>query len=140
MSELQYDDGTGLFGNAARWDMDIDKLLEKSRTSEEERLEQELKRIKQQLEGRDDVHNEIVDELEWKIEWYMDRLESLYKTYRGRTDGKRDQLKERIEAFYAALRRERREHWQDRQELEQERREVLRELHEVTDESLSDLL
>lgn len=140
MDDRHYDDGTGLFDNIARWDVDIDQLLERSRLSEEERLERELEQINQQLAGRGEVHEEIVDELEWKIEWYTDRLESLYKTGRGRKDGTRDQLKNRIEDFYAALRQERREHWQDRQELEQERREVLRELHEVTDASLSDLV
>lgn len=135
------DDGSYLFEGAEPWaDIDVEELLERSRETEWERLEWELAQIEQQLEERDRVHDEIVDELEWKIEKYSDRLEHLYTIQKGRTDGTRDQLKERLLAFYRELREERREHWRDRQRLEQERREVRRELDAANDYSLSEFL
>ena len=85
--------------------------------------------IEEQLERRDEVHEEIVDELESKLDWYKDRLESLYKQSRGR-NGEREQLKQRISSFYRQLREEKQQHWRGRQELEQERRDLLRELNE----------
>ena len=133
-------DTRGLFDQLDSWgDVDVDAWLEQSQKSHEERLEQELKEIREQLEGRDAVHTEIVVELEQKLEWYIDRLEKLYAHGIGQSDGKRERLQDRIEAFYREWRREQREHWQDRQQLELERRTILRELEEATDESLSDL-
>lgn len=121
-------------------DVDISAVLERSNASKKERLAQELEQIRDQLDARDTVHEEIVDELEWKIERYTDRLGTLYASGTGRADGKRERLQNRIEEFYQQLRQERRAHWRDRQELEQERREVRRELDELEDESLSELL
>jgi multidrug efflux pump subunit AcrA (membrane-fusion protein) len=135
------DDGPYLFEDGEPWaDVDIEELLERSQETQRERLDRELAQIERQLAERDRVHDEIVDELEWKIETYSDRLEHLYTLQKGRTDGTRDQLKERLLAFYRELREERREHWRDRQQLEQERREVRRELDAATDYSLSEFL
>ena len=129
-------DTQGLLDQLDSWDdVDVDAWLEQSQESREERLEQELAEIREQLEGRDELHGRIVDELEW----YVDRLEKLYTHGIGRTDGKRERLQDQIEAFYREWRREQREHWQDRQQLEQERRAVLREVEAATDESVSDV-
>jgi len=135
------DDGPYLFEDGEPWaEIDIEELLERSQETQRERLDRELAQIERQLAERDRVHDEIVDELEWKIETYSDRLEHLYTLQKGRTDGTRDQLKERLLAFYQELREERREHWRDRQQLEQERREIRRELDAATDYSLSEFL
>lgn len=118
---------------------DVDAFLEASQENERERLEDELAKIDQQLEERDQLHDEIIEELEGKLEWYVERLETLYRRVVGKQD-EREQLKARIEAFYEDLREERRARWRDRQELEMERREVLRALEEVDDDAFIDLL
>jgi hypothetical protein len=140
MDTYEYAEPDGLVDRLRAWDADIDDLLEESQASAEARLAEELERIEEQLEARDAVHEEIVDELEFKVEWYTDRLESLYKIGRGRKEGTRERLQNRIEAFYEELRQEQRQHWQDRQNLEQERRDLLRELAEVENTSVEDLL
>lgn len=118
----------------------LGELLEQSQAAHTGRLEQELAQINQELAARDRIHRELVGELEGKIDRYTDRLAHLYTIRKGRTDGTRDQLKDRITAFYRELRAEHRGHWQDRQDLEQERRAVRRELAEVEDDSLAGLL
>ncbi len=140
MDEYDYSESDGLIDQLPSWDIDINEVLKESQKAAKDRLGEELERIEQQLEARGEVHNEIMDELEFKVEWYTDRLESLYKTGRGRKNGKRERLKNRIEAFYGELRKEQRQHWRDRQELELERRDILRELAELDDTSLGDLL
>lgn len=115
-------------------------LLEQTQAAHTERLEQELAQIKGQLADRDRIHRDVIENLEWRIERYSDRLEHLYTIGKGRTDGTRERVKDRIVSFYRDLRDERRAHWRDRQKLEQERRDVVRELDEVTDDSLSELL
>ena len=141
----EYPDYTGagseLFDAADSWgDIDVNQLLEQSQAMETERLEQELVQIEQQLDKRSQIHETLVGDLTWKIDRYTDRLEHLYTIGKGRLDGTREQLKDRIEGFYRELREEHREHWQDRQQLEHERRAVRRELEAVGDESISDLL
>jgi len=116
-------------------DLDIDALLEESSQLQQQRLERELERIESQLEQRDEVHKEIVDELESKLDWYKNRLESLYKQRTGK-NGEREQLKQQIGSFYRQLREEKQQHWQDKQTLEQERRDLLRELDEVDDANI----
>jgi len=140
MDDYDYAERDGLVDRLQAWDIDLNEVMEKSQESAEERLVQELERIEQQLEARNEVHDEIVDELEFKVDWYTDRLESLYKMGQGREDGKRERLQNRIEAFYGELREEKQRHWRDRQELEQERRDLLRELAGLEGESLSDML
>jgi trichohyalin len=118
----------------------VEQFLEQSQTQQQERLEQELARIKEQLDRRDAIHTAIVDELEWQVERYTDRLKKLYRHGTGRIDGTRDQVKDRIAEFQHALWGEQRDHWRDRQELEQERREIRRELQELAEKSVSELV
>jgi chaperonin cofactor prefoldin len=118
---------------------DIDEFLEQSQEEQRQRLETELERIEKQLEERDRVHEEVIDELESKLDWYTDRLESLYKQMRGK-DGERSQLKTRINTFYKQIREEKQQHWQDKQELERQRRELLRKQREIESSSLDELL
>ena len=130
-----------LFDAADSWgDLDVDHLLEQSQARETKRLEQELTQIEQQLDKRTQIHETIVGDLTWKINRYTDRLEHLYMIGKGRLDGTREQLKDRVEGFHRELRDEHREHWQDRQRLEHERRAVRRELKAAADDSISDLL
>lgn len=119
---------------------EICAVLERSQAAQTARLEEELRQIEQQLTERDQIRKSIVAELEGKIDRYSDRLDHLYTIGKGRTDGTREQLKERLVSFYRELRDEHRAHWRDRQDLEQERRAVLRELEEAQDTTLSDLL
>lgn len=118
---------------------DVEELLEDAHGRKRRRLRDELERIDQQLEEREQVHEEAVAKLGSKLEWYKDRLETLYKQHRGK-HGTRDEVKQKIEELYQELRVERRNRWRDRQELEMERREILRELEKLTDDSLEDLL
>lgn len=119
-------------------DFDVESFLEASQEREEERLEQELERIEEQLEEREAIREQHIAEVEGKLEWYVDRLERLYKQVSSRDEI--EELKQRITGFYEEIRRERRQGWQDKKELEQERRELLRELAELEDTNLDKLL
>lgn len=130
----------GLLDRLDASDFDAAGFLEESQEAERERLEQELRDIEEQLEGRDELHAEIVERLEWKVEWYSDRLGRLYRQHRGQRDGTRERLRDRIERFYTELREEHREHWRDRQDLFSERREIARELSELEEFSIEELL
>lgn len=122
------------------WDFDLEELLRESSEEQQDRLEKELERIEQQLEQRDQVHREVVDELESKLDWYKDRLVDLYKQRKGKSSEQND-LKNQITSFYRQLRKEKKQHWQDRQKLEQERRDLLRRIDETSSEDfLDDLL
>jgi len=113
---------------------DVEEFLRREQRSEEERLEQELKRLESLLEERRDIHSETVEELESRIDWYLEKLE---KTYRGFGSGdteEQDRLKSKIDGFYSELRSEKRQQWRDKIELEMEIREVEKALEEVSDE------
>ena len=101
-------------------------------------MEKELERISEQLENREEIHQEALNELESKLDWYKDRLEKLYKQGRGRK-GKRGELKNQIQRFYQSIREEKQRCWKDRQRLEERRSEKLRELAELEDTALSEL-
>lgn len=119
-------------------DFDVDAFLEEAQESQKQRIENELEQLQNQLENRDQLHEETLDELESKKNWYVDRLETLYQRGIG-TQGKRKTVKNRIESLYQQIRKERRSHWHDRQTLERERRKLLRELTELDDEQLLDV-
>lgn len=116
------------FVDLGRYDLDIEELLEQTTAQESNRIEAELQRIDDQLEARDQLHTEIIDELESKLHQYLQRLEQDRKLP-GRTES--DKLKSDIKQFYRELRNEKREHWKHKQTLERERRELLRELTEL---------
>ena len=124
--------------NNSFWDFDIEEFLEKSQRSEKQRLEKELERISEQLENREEIHQEALNELESKLDWYKDRLEKLYKQGRGRKR-ERGELKNQIQRFYQSIREEKQRCWKDRQRLEERRSEKLRELAELEDTPLSEL-
>ncbi|AZH26694.1 hypothetical protein [Haloplanus aerogenes] len=107
---------------------DVEEFLERSQRNQGQRLEQQLKRIKKQLEERDRIFEENRSELELKLDWYLERLQEEYNSVGPESV---DELKEKIEEFYESIREERRRHWRDRQELEQERRQIERELEEI---------
>lgn len=118
------------------FDWSIEDWLEQSEEEQKQRLEDELKRIQQQLDQRERIHEESVSELESKRDRYIERLQRLYKQNFGK-QGEKQRLKQGIEEFYAELRKEKRVFWRDIQELEKEKRDLLTELDEVDD--LSDL-
>jgi trichohyalin len=118
-------------------DLDIAEFLEQSQQQEKQRLEKELSQIEHQLTERDRLHEELIEEIESKLDWYLERLDTLYKQNRGR-NGERDDLKKKIDEFYREIREQKQQHWQDRQKLEKERRDIIRELEEL-DENLLDL-
>jgi chromosome segregation ATPase len=118
-------------------DFNIEEFLEKSQEQERKRLEKELKQIEDQLNQRDRLHEELIEEIGSKLDWYLERLDTMYKQSRGKS-GERDQLKKKIDEFYRELREQKQQHWQDRQKLEKERRDIIRELEEL-DESVLDL-
>lgn len=108
-------------------DFDVEEFLEESQKREQKLLEEELERIDDLLEEREIIHEDAVTELESKLDWYIERLEDLYR--RG-PDRDKDELKQRIEEFYQEIREQQRKHWLDRQELEKERRKLEKELQE----------
>jgi chromosome segregation ATPase len=120
-------------------DLDIESFLEGSQERSRELLENELKRIEQELENRDKIHEENTSELESKLDWYLDRLRTTYNTFHGAGEDV-DELKEKIEVLYKDIRHEKRNRWRDRRELERERRELLKEIEELDEDPISDLL
>ncbi|MFB6199856.1 MAG: hypothetical protein ABEJ83_03180 [Candidatus Nanohaloarchaea archaeon] len=119
---------------------DVERFLEESQEQERQRLESELERIKDQLEEREIIHREVIEELNSKKDWYVDQLETLYQRSQGKISGERDRLRNRINEIYREFREEKRSRWRDRQELEKERRELIRRLEELKNEKLSELL
>ena len=119
---------------------DVKSFLEKSRKRQQERIDRELQRIEEQLEQRESLHTESIDELESKLDWYIERLEDLYRRSFD-TSEEAEKVKDRIEEFYREIRIEKRKRWQDRQKLQRERRELLRERSQVDlDEWVEELL
>lgn len=73
-------------------------------------------------------------DLESKLDWYIEQLEDLYRRFGSGQKEEKENLKTKIEDFYTELRREKRNQWRDKIELEMELREVERSLEEVEDE------
>lgn len=119
---------------------DIQEFLQQSQQEQKDRIERELERISDQLEQRTMIHEETVQELESKLDWYVERLENLYARPVAVDDSRITELKTRIERFYTEIRTERREHWQDQQKLKRERRELFRELEEVDSQTAEEFL
>jgi len=122
--------------NLPSQDFSVEEFLQQEQRSEQERLEKELERIESLLEERREIHSETVEELESKLDWYVERLEDLYHSFGGVDEDEKQDLKGKIEEFYSELRREKRNQWRDRIELEMELREVERSLEELEDEEL----
>lgn len=108
-------------------DFDLNRFLEQSQKNEEERLEKELRSIEDQLSTRETLRDETLDDLQSKLDWYLERLELVYQ--RPGTQ-KQERLKRRITEFYREIRLEKRNSWLDIQELERDKRELKRELDE----------
>jgi len=122
--------------NLPSQDFSVEEFLQQEQRSEQERLERELERIESLLEERREIHSETVEELESKLDWYVEQLEDLYHSFGGIDEDEKRELKGKIEEFYSELRREKRNQWRDRIELEMELREVERSLEELEDEEL----
>lgn len=138
MDYLNYDSFAEDLGTGFE-DLDIESFLEESQERSRELLEEELERIKQELEDRDRIHEENIEELESKLNWYLDRLKTTYNTVHGAGEDV-DELKEKIEVLYKDIRHEKRNCWRDKQELERERRELLKEIQELEEDPISEIL
>jgi trichohyalin len=118
----------------------IRTVVQELEQRDRDQLAKDLARINEQLEQRDELNSDLLEDLHRSHEWYRDQLHTLYRRGRGKQDGERDRIKERIADLERAIRHERREHWQDRQQLERERREVLRDLAALEADRLSEIL
>ncbi|KAB7514598.1 hypothetical protein DM867_05620 [Halosegnis rubeus] len=118
-------------------DWDFDRFLEENQENQRQRLEAELERIQNQLDRRDELNEELLDEMSSKLDWYLKRLE---EEYRSHGSSNVDELKSEVKRFYSLIRSEKQEHWNDKQRLERERRQLLREINELTDLDFQDLL
>ena len=116
---------------------DVEEFLERSQRQEQRQIERKLDRVDKLLEEREEIHEEAVSELESKLDWYIERLEDLYRTG---LSGDKDELKQRIEQFYAELRELERKQWLDTRELELQREEIEKELQDADLEVTLDLL
>ena len=116
------------------YDWDVEELLERSQEKERVRLEAELQRVEVLLREREDIHEESVEELESKLDWYVGRLEMEYRRSKNRE--RIAELKSEIRRFYSELRDLKRERWLDVQELERDRRRLERELEELSGQDL----
>jgi DNA repair exonuclease SbcCD ATPase subunit len=117
----------------SRREFDVERFLRQEQGEERRRLEKDLERIEDLLEEREDIHSENVDELQSKLDWYVERLEQEYRSF-GLDRETLDHLKSKIEQLYSELRREKRQQWRDKIELEKERREIERTIEEIEDE------
>jgi ElaB/YqjD/DUF883 family membrane-anchored ribosome-binding protein len=113
---------------------DVEEFLREEQQGERERLERELERIEELLSEREEIHSETVEELESKLDWYVERLEDLYRGIGGAPEEEKQRLKSRIEEFYSEIRSEKRQQWRDRIELEMTLTEVERSLGEIKGE------
>jgi ElaB/YqjD/DUF883 family membrane-anchored ribosome-binding protein len=120
-------------------EFNVEDFLREEQQSEQERLEQELKRIEDLLSEREEIHSESVSELESKLDWYVERLEDLYRGFGGGQKEEKESLKTKIEGFYTELRREKRNQWRDKIELEMELREVEHALEEIEADIFNEL-
>lgn len=114
-------------------------LLDAASEREQDRIEKQLRRIDQQLERRDEIHERNVEDIQDELEDLEERLQFFgMETFYRPEDREREQrrLKERAAELREALRRERRNRWENMQRLRRERREVVRELEEVEDDEL----
>jgi len=129
------------YGAAQAFDtgFNVEEFLEESQKHEQELLEKELERIDELLEEREMIHEDAVSELESKLDWYIERIEDLYRTP-GQSEHKKEELKEQIKEFYQSLREVKVRKWRDKQELEKERRQMLREFEELEDGLLDKIL
>jgi len=117
----------------------IGAYLAQSHQAEEERIEAELARINDQLAARETLHDELMIELRWQVETYERELDRVATPYTATTE-ERDRMTARLRDIHEQMRDERRQHWQDCQQLERERRELRRERAALNDEDLSQLL
>lgn len=124
--------------DASLENLDVEEFFREEQQTERERLEDELENVENLLDERDELHTEAIEELESKLDWYCERLEQVYKR-RGKQQ-KRERLKAKIEGIYEGLRREGRQQWRDKIELEMRVTEIERALDEVTNDSLEDFL
>lgn len=121
-------------------DSSVEEFVNRSLEAEKQRLEDSLSEVEELLEQRVELRESTLEELQSKLDWYIQRLEELYRRPGSQPD-KRAVLKDRIEAFYTEIREEKRVSWRDRQELEAERRDLLDELSELEDtDPIFDLL
>lgn len=118
-------------------DFDIEEFLEKSQRREQEQLQNKLDHVDKLLEERERIHEESKNELESKLDWYIERLEHLYRTG---LSGDKDGLKQRIEQLYKELREAERKQWLDTRELELQREEIEKELQETDLDDILNLL
>lgn len=119
---------------------DVESILSTATQNERERMLDQVERIEHQLEERQELHEHALEELESQLDWYIDRLERLYKRTFGKREEK-DELKARVRTLYDELREEKQEFWRDKEQLEREKRQILRELSELnTDEWITEFL
>lgn len=120
---------------------DVKHVLEQSEEAKRRRLERELERVEAQLARRTELYEDAVETLEARINRYVNEVKQTYSRPFGGNQEQREELQEHIGELYRELRREKRQHWQDRQSLEQERREILQRLEALEEgDSVFDVL
>jgi len=116
---------------------DVEEFLEQSQKREQEQIERKLDRVDKLLEERQRIHEDAVTELESKLDWYIGRLEDVYRTGLGKN---KDELKQRIEQLYTELRELERKQWLDTKELQLQREEIEKELQDADLDDVLDLI
>lgn len=135
MGEPTYSgDGATPFDHDASWD-EVQEWLDRASDQRREWLEQELEQVEEQLERRDELYRETVDQLESRIAKYTKEIKRSYKRSLGGRGEKRQELKEELDQLYTELRKAKRKHWRDRQDLEQERRDILSKHAELDEDT-----
>lgn len=117
------------------WD-DVDSLLEESRRRQEQRLQEHLQEIEDQVRERNKVYEKYIGNLEDRIKVHKDRMQEAADT----SKPFKEEVLSKLEDLYESLRGEMREKWRDVQKLEREKREIEKELDELKDAELLDSL
>jgi len=84
---------------------DIEEFLERTQRQQQDRLDEELRRIEKQLESRQELFKTTKAELESKLEWYIERLEQAYRLSKDV-----ERLKQKGSGLYDQIRDERLRH------------------------------
>lgn len=119
--------------------MNIDEYLDQDTQLKKQRLEAEIHAIDQQIEQREALHEEIADELEFKLDVYEQELEHMESHFRGGESG-REEKRKQIRSLRRQLHDEHRKFWNDVQRLQGQKRKLQRKIQSVEDDKLSEYL
>jgi len=143
---MEYADYEALLAAARPWNsrnnsidcgdtIDVEALLSETQKREKERITAELEQIDRQLQRRESIKEQTVDQLTDRLQEEQDRLHRMKRPFK--PEKQLAEQKQRVKDIEQALQQTRRSYWQDTEQLRRDRRHLRRELDELTDVDLS---